>query len=147
LSRLSKAEVAEIVSQIFETSAASSGGNWIQMRAPATDISVYFSQCKSSNDSKGNWNYLFFHTLNFEIIQEVAANSGLLVLLNYVERKYVILNGADLVWIAHLSCRKKSNQGVVCDIVIDCDSSGSAKLRPYDRFRTERRSVEVKSCP
>ena len=106
---------------------------------------IYVSQCKPSKSSKGHWNYDFFHTLPFDLVMEIADSPGLLVLLNYVDRHITVLRGADLVWIAKYSSRNKSNEGLVCDLVVEKGRDGYYYLRPYDRMRPERRRVEILS--
>jgi hypothetical protein len=141
--RLKKAEIIGLAGTILGVETEQSSGNWISVSNPASQEDVYVSQCKSSSTSKGNWVYDFFHTLGFEVVQEICRRSGILLLLNYEERKYAILDGADLVWVVRYSSRTKSNQGPVCDFVIDRERSAIFQLRPYDRMKLERRTVEV----
>ena len=145
MQRLSKVEVSSVVSEILGKDAALSTGNWLRVQSSSKELDVYFSQCKPSVASKGKWNYDFFHTLGFSTIQDIGVKSGVLILLNYLDKTYAILDTADLMWVVKFSSRNKSNAGVVCDFVIDRNSSGNYTLRPYDRQRTERRSLEVKS--
>lgn len=143
MQRLSKPEVAEVVGKILGEPVGLTSGNWLQVQAAAKGLEVYFSQCKPSSASKGKWSYDFFHTLGFETVQDIGVRSGILVLLNYLDKTYAVLDSADLMWVAKYSSRNKSNDGVVCDFVIDRDISGSYNLRPYDRQRSDRRRVEV----
>ena len=104
---------------------------------------IYVSQCKPSKSSKGHWNYDFFHTLSFDLVVEIGEAFGILVLLNYVDRQFAVLTGGDLIWVAKYSSRNKSNDGMVCDLVIERGRNGEYYLRPYDRLRPERRRVEI----
>ena len=106
---------------------------------------IYVSQCKPSTSSKGHWNYDFFHTLSFDLVTEIGDDSGIVVLLDYVNRKFAVLTAGDLIWVAKFSSRNKSNEGMVCDFVIDRGRDGEYCLRPYDRMRPERRRVEIYS--
>jgi len=143
MNRLSKTEVVNVVSGILGQDIGASSGNWLRVQSTNKDIEIYFSQCKPSSASKGKWTYDFFHTLGFSTVQDIGVRSGILVLLNYFDKTYVVLDSADLMWVVKYSSRKKSNDGIVCDFVIDRDSSGNYNLRPYDRQRIERRRVEV----
>ena len=144
MSRLSKQEASELVTSIIGSTAVSSGGNWLKVRSNRGAFEVYYSQCKPAAASKGKWTYDFFHTLAFETVQDIGTRSGILVLLNYVDKTFVVLDAADLMWVVKYSSRQKSNAGVVCDFVVDREVSGDYNLRPYDRQRTERRHIEVK---
>lgn len=104
---------------------------------------VYVSQCKSSEAGRGKWHYVFFHTIPIETVMEIGNNNGVLVLINYSEGLLSILMPGDLVWIARYSSRNKSNEGVVCDFVIDKNKKGEFQLRPYDRMRPERLEIKV----
>lgn len=143
MQRLSKSEVANVVGDIIGQSVATTTGNWLRVESPRKELEVYFSQCKPSSASKGKWTYDFFHTLRFSTVQEIGVQSGILVLLNYLDKTYAVLDSADLMWVVKFSSRSKSNEGLVCDFVIDRDSAGNYNLRPYDRQRVERRRVEV----
>lgn len=68
-----------------------------------------------------------------------------MILLNYVDKTYAILDGADLLWLAMASSRQKSNYGPVIDIVINRSEDGGYRLTSYDRVRKDSRPVEVKS--
>lgn len=143
MQRLTKPEVANVVSEILDQAAATTAGNWLRVQSSSKELEVYFSQCKPSSASKGKWTYDFFHTLAFQTVQDIGVRSGILVLLNYLDKTYVVLDSADLMWVVKYSSRNKSNDGIVCDFVIDRDSSGNYNLRPYDRQRIERRRMEV----
>lgn len=143
LCRLSKTDVANVVSGILGKDAEPTTGNWLSVPSSKKELEVYFSQCKPSSASKGKWNYDFFHTLGFSTLQDIGVRSGILILINYLDKTYAILDSADLMWVVKYSSRNKSNDGVVCDFVIDRDSGGNYNIRPYDRQRNERRHVEI----
>jgi len=144
LKRLKKSEVAELISRIIAP-AKTDSGNWLEVDTAPAKTKVYFSQTKPSAASKGHWTYEFFHTLGFDTVEEVCRESGCMILLNYVDRTYAILDGADLLWLAMVSSRQKSNDGPVIDIVINRSEDGGYRLTSYDRVRKDSRPVEVKS--
>jgi hypothetical protein len=143
MARLSKTTVAELLPQIIGQPATPLTTNWMRVAAGHEPLDVYVSQCKPSSASDGKWDYHFFHTLGFETVQDIGIRSGILVLLNYVDKSYAVLDTADLMWVIKNSSRSKSNEGIVCDFVIDLDPSGTYYLRTYDRNRTARRNVKV----
>jgi len=143
MSKLSKSEAAEVVASVLGTDASTLSGNWVEFDSKSSKQAIYFSQCKPSAASKGHWKYDFFHTLSFSTVQEIGERSGFLILINYVDRTYALLNTGDLLWVARNSSRTKSNEGVVCDFVIERNNNGAYDLRPYDRQRQERHAVEV----
>jgi hypothetical protein len=145
MSRLSKEEVSEVVTKILGEKPTPLPGNWFRASPASAEVDVYYSQCKPSAASKGKWNYDFFHTLSFETVQNIGVRSGILILMNYIDRTYAVLDSADLMWVVKFSSRNKTNDGLVCDFVIDRDVGGAYNLRPYDRQRSDRRSVEVKA--
>ena len=142
--RLSKSEVVDFIRANIDPDAVSSGGNWVDIPVGAGQERIFFSQCKPSSASKGHWSYDFFHTIAVERIGEIAANGATIVLINYLDKKFSVLDGEDIVWLCVYSVRNKSNEGVVCDIVVEKDDNGDFFLRPYDRIRSERRKIEVK---
>lgn len=142
--RLSKQAVTDFVRRNINPSAEPLKGNWIEITLEKGVESIFFSQTKPSAAGKGHWKYDFFHTLSVERIGEIAANGAMLVLINYVDKVWAILDGADLVWICTYSSRRKSNEGMVCDIVIERNDSGDYLIRPYDRMKIERRNIEVR---
>lgn len=144
LKRLTKEQVSELISQLIQP-CSPSGGNWLNIETSSGNSKIYFSQTKPSSASKGNWHYDFFHTLSFETVQEICRESSCLVLLNYVDKTYTILDGADLLWLARYSCRNKSNDGAVIDIVINKFKDGICRITPYDRLSNNSIKVEVKS--
>jgi len=144
MARLKKDEVLTIISSLFNTVSESVGGNWIEVESKRDTEKVFFSQCKSATPGKSHWKYDFFHTLGFQTIQEIGQESGILILMNYEHQLFSILDAADLIWISRFSTRNKSNDGLVCDIVVDRDHVGNYQLRPYDRLSLERRIVEVR---
>ena len=142
--KLSKDEIVQIANSIIgQTSPAN--GNWIETRSKASTCKIYHSQCKPSSASKGHWKYDFFHTLRLDTLLEVCEESSHVLLLNYIYKSYALLNGADLLWLARFSGRKKSNEGEVIDIVIIRNDEGTFELVPYDKSRIERRKIEVRS--
>jgi len=144
LKRLTKEQASELISQLIQP-CTPYGGNWLNIETGSGNSKIYFSQTKPSSASKGHWNYDFFHTLSFETVQEICRESSCLVLLNYVDKTYTILDGADLLWLARYSSRDKSNDGAVIDIVINKFEDGSSRLTPYDRLSNKSKQVEVKS--
>lgn len=145
--RLKKEELTHLASDILARDVVDASGNWLTISSPSSNEEIYVSQCRSSSNSKGNWTYDFFHTISFEVVQEIGRSSGILLLVNYEEYKYTILDGADLIWVARYSSRNKSNQGPVCDFVVDREVSAEYQLRPYERMKAERRRLEVFPCP
>ncbi|MDC0656105.1 hypothetical protein OAP41_04350 [Candidatus Poseidoniaceae archaeon] len=142
--RLTKPDVVRFIRERIDPNAESLKGNWIEVNVKSGMENIFFSQTKPSAAGKGHWKYDFFHTLAVERIGEIAATGAMLVLINYVDKVWVILDGADLVWLCTYSSRRKSNDGMVCDIVIERNDAGEYLLRPYDRMKVERRRVEVK---
>ncbi len=143
MSRLSTNEAAQIIGRILQRKAEPVDRNWVCVNTTEHTY-AYFSQCKPSAAGRGKWHYDFFHTLGFETIQDIGKKAGLLVLLNYIDKTYAVLDCADLMWVVKYSSRPKSNSGLVCDFVIDRDVNGNYNLRPYARQNKERRQVEVK---
>jgi len=141
--RLSKSQVVDFLRQKLDPFAEPLKGNWIEINLEAGKEDVFFSQTKPSAAGKGHWKYDFFHTLNVERIGEIAARGAMLVLINYVDKVWAMLDGADLIWLCTYSSRRKSNEGMVCDIVIERNDEGKYLLRPYDRMKIERRAVDV----
>ena len=141
--RLSKSEVVGFFQDHIDENAASFGGNWIDIPVDSGHQKIFFSQCKPSSASKGHWNYDFFHTISVGRIGEIAANGATMVLINYIDKVYAVLDGEDIVWLCTFSTRRKHNQGVVCDIVIERNDDGEYLFRPYDRMKIERRKIEV----
>jgi len=140
---LSKPEVVELIQARINPNAVASGGNWIDTPRGAGNERLFFSQCKPSSASKGHWRYDFFHTISVGRIGEIVANGATMVLINYVDKLYTVLDGEDLVWLCVFSTRNKSNEGVVCDIVVEKNDDDDYLLRPYDRISSERRKIEV----
>ena len=143
MGRLSKSEILDFIQGLIDQNAALSGGNWIDIPVDSGREKIFFSQCKPSSASKGHWSYDFFHTISLERIGEIASNGATMVLINYVDKIFAVLDGEDIVWLCVYSTRNKSNSGVVCDIVIERNDHGDFFLRPYDRIRSERREIEV----
>jgi hypothetical protein len=142
--RLTKPEVVEFVRKHINPNAELMKGNWIEINLKSGLENIFFSQTKPSAAGKGHWKFDFFHTLSVERIGEIAANGAMLILINYVDKVWTILDGADLIWLCTYSSRRKSNDGMVCDIVIERNDEGEYLIRPYDRMKIERRNVEVK---
>ena len=143
MKRLSKTRVVEIVRSNVNTSAVGSGRNWIDIEVPSGIERLFFSQCKPSAASKGHWKYDFFHTISIERMGEITANGATMILINYVDKVFSVLDGEDIVWLCTHSSRRRNDVGYVCDIVIERDNAGVYVLRPYDRMKVERRKVEV----
>lgn len=142
--RLSKPQVVEFIQARIASNAEAAEGNWIEISVPSGIERLFFSQCKPSAAGKGHWNYDFFHTISVQRMGEIAANGATMVLMNYVDKVYAVLDGEDIVWLCTFSTRRKSNEGVVCDIVIERNGAGEYLFRPYDRMKMERRKIEVK---
>ena len=104
---------------------------------------VFVSQCQPSRTSKGHWKYEFFHTITEEVIEEVMNGSGVILLVNYVDEIYAVLNASDIVWAVRHSSRIKGYKEKVTDIVVDKIPDGTFQLRPYDRFSRVRRHIRV----
>ena len=63
-SRLRKSEVAEILIKQFDTEMVFPlNSNYFHVEGITNGTAVYASQSKPSSHSKGNWTYLFFHTV------------------------------------------------------------------------------------
>ena len=133
----------EIDKAIFLAKSQRPGPVWIDIPVDSGNERIFFSQCKPSSASKGHWSYDFFHTISVERIGEIAANGATMVLINYVDKLFAVLDGKDIVWLCVYSARNKSNEGFVCDIVVEKNDDGDFFLRPYDRIRGERRYIEV----
>ena len=118
LKRLAKDQVSKLVSRLVHP-CIPAGGNWLEVKTGPAKSRVYFSQTKPSTASKGHWTYDFFHTLSFDTMEEICREISCLVLLNYVDKTYAVLDGADLLWLARYSSRNKSNDGAVIDIVVN----------------------------
>lgn len=145
MARLTTKEISDLIPEILGKSSEAISVNWHKVPPGKDSPEIYVSQCKSSWAGEGKWNYTFFHTLGFETIQDIGVKSGVLILVNYIDFFYAALDTADLMWLVRYSARTKSNDGLVCDIVIDLDPSGEFYLRPYDRNKSVRRQVAVKS--
>lgn len=143
--RLSKTAVAALLPSVIGQPGTPLTTNWMRVFPEPQPLDLYVSQCKPSSASDGKWDYHFFHTLSFETIQEIGVRSGILILLNYVDQLFAVLDTSDMMWVVRYSSRSKSNEGIVCDFVIDLDASGSYYLRPYDRNRSVRRNVQVQT--
>ena len=104
---------------------------------------VYVSQTKSSEDSKGHWDYQFFHTLGMSTISEILEGGGMLLLIDYMNRRHCLLRTEDIVWlIRHSSRDKGGKKESVVDIVIQ-ESNGEFYLDPYKKEVTDKRLVIV----
>jgi len=143
MKRLAPDEVAKKLSEITNKDYIPDHGNWLTSNTPSTKSFVYFSQCKPSTAGSGNWHYDFFHSLSFSTIDSIARDCEFLILVNYVDRTFAKLHMGDLLWLSKYSTRNKVNNGLTMDIVIERNPEGGYHLRPYDRFRPERRNVEV----
>ena len=144
IKRLKKTEVVELVSKIIGE-VDGEKGNWLKTKTQESEARIFFSQSKPSAASKGHWVYDYFHTLGFQTLEEINKESGIMILINYVDKTYAILDGGDILWLAFYSSRMKSNDGFVVDIVIDRCSEGNYRLRPYERSNKNFRLVDVKS--
>ena len=142
-SQLDREDVESALSSVgIDVIGADSRNKFWSISSAAKSL-VYVSQCKSSEAGRGNWDYVFFHTIPIETLMEICNHNGMLVLLNYSEGLMTVLRPGDLIWISRYSSRNKSNAGVVCDFVIDKSRGGEFQLRPYDRMRPERLEIEV----
>jgi hypothetical protein len=141
--KLSTGEIVALISEWTNHSVEYDRGNWLKGPTHSLQMMYYFSQTKPSD--RGNWKYDYYHTLAFERLEEIADSRAELVLINYVDKSYCVLSPGDIVWLAKFSSRMKSNQGQVVDIVIERSENGEPRLRPYDRLRSERRVVQIRS--
>jgi len=141
--RSTKSEITELLKVIFETEFI------IPISVNRYDVGaqrggrVFVSQSQPSRTSKGHWKYEFFHTITEKVIEEVMDGSGVLVLINYVDRLYVALSPSDISWsVRHSSRVKGKDLEQVTDFVIE-RSGDRHLLRPYDRYSRFRRQVKV----
>ncbi len=145
--RLSKAEVIEIVSVAMGANLViPMKSNFYHVNHNDTSKIVYVSQCKPSSHSKGNWDYLFFHTITETVLEQVLFGNGNLVLINYVHRSVIILDAADIGWAIRHSSRIKNTRGkeeYVTDFVVEELKSGSFFLTPYNRNLTLEREIKL----
>lgn len=145
MGRLTKDEVAGVISNAIAIDIEPAGRNWLLILSePLRGRKIFYSQCKPSSASKGKWEYDFWHTIDHRTVQNIVAEYGQMVLINYIDKTYCFLNVEDIHWVQKYSRRTHSNSGAVCDFVIDRSYSGNYHLRPYDRQNRERRLVEVK---
>ena len=144
--RLPKSEVLNLLRNEFATELIRSVNlNRYDISIPNHRTRLYVSQSKPSKNSKGHWQYEFFHTLTFSVLEEVLDGLGVLLLVNYVDRTYTVLQSSDIAWVIRYSSREKGYDEEVTDFVIEKDSEGKYQLRPYDRFNPRRRSIHVKT--
>lgn len=106
---------------------------------------VFVSQCQPSRTSKGHWDYDFFHTITAEVIEEVMGGTGIILLINYVDRIYSVLSASDIAWAVRHSSRPKGYNEHVTDFVVERAEDGIYHLRPYDRFSRIRRKIDVRA--
>jgi hypothetical protein len=147
MSRLSKSEVTEIIREQYDSEmVVPMKSNFYHVNHNDTSKIVYVSQCKPSSHSKGNWDYLFFHTITEIVLERVLFGNGNLVLINYVHRSVIVLNAADIAWAIRHSSRVKNTRGKeehVTDFVVSF-SDNNHFLEPYDR-RSDKKRIVSKS--
>ena len=145
--RLSKAEVTDIISDIMNANLViPMKSNFYHVNGNDNSKIVYVSQCKPSSHSKGNWDYLFFHTITETVLEQVLFGNGSLVLINYVHRSVIILDAADIGWAIRHSSRVKNTrekEEYVTDFVVEKLKSGSICLTPYNRNSTLEREIKL----
>lgn len=143
--RVPKSEIIELLKQEFDTGFVNSLNiNKFDVITTMDRTRLYVSQSKPSKNSKGHWKYDFFHTITFSILEEVLDGLGKLVLVNYVDRIYTVLQSSDIAWVIRYSSREKGYDEEVTDFVIEKDVGPKYVLRPYDRFNPRRRTIKVK---
>jgi hypothetical protein len=143
--RLPKSEILELLKKEFETEFVQTVSlNKFDVAVPMNRTRLYVSQSKPSTSSKGHWQYDFFHTVTFSVLEEVLDGLGVLVLVNYVDRIYTVLQSSDIAWVIRYSSREKGYNEEVTDFVIEKDVEQNYQLRPYDRFNPRRRAIQVK---
>jgi hypothetical protein len=144
-SRLAKSEVTEILMKQFDTEMVIPlNSNYFHVEGITNGTAVYVSQSKPSSHSKGNWSYLFFHTVTEIVLERVLFGSGRLVLLNYINKNCIILNAADIAWAIRHSSRKKKkgeNEEYVTDFVVNRYDNGKFYLESYNRYSNLKRTV------
>tara|TARA_B100001113_G_C20534000_1_gene373006 strand:+ start:46 stop:501 length:456 start_codon:yes stop_codon:yes gene_type:complete len=145
--RLGKAEVTDIISDIMDANLViPMKSNFYHVNHNDNSKIVYVSQCKPSSHSKGNWDYLFFHTITEIVLERVLFENGNLVLINYVHRSVIILNAADIAWAIRHSSRVKNTRGKeehVTDFVVEELENKNIFLTPYNRNLTLLREVKL----
>ena len=146
-SRLRKSEVTEILMKQFDTEMVIPlNSNFFHVHHNNLPKPIYVSQCKPSTYSKGNWDYLFFHTITETVLERILFGNGNLVLINYVHGSVIILNAADIAWAIRHSSRVKNTQGkeeYVTDFVVEKLESGSVCLTPYNRSLSLEREIRL----
>mgnify|MGYP001165474521 FL=1 len=144
--RLGKAEVTDIISDIMDANLViPMKSNFYHVNHNDTSKIVYVSQCKPSSHSKGNWDYLFFHTITETVLEQVLFGNGNLVLINYVHRSVIILDAADIGWAIRHSSRIKNTRGkkeYVTDFVVN-NVDDYHILEAYDRKSSHKRGVTI----
>jgi len=142
--RLPISEIVNLLKSEFKTEFINSVNmNKYDISMPNQGSRLYVSQSKPSKSSKGNWKYEFFHTLDFSVLEEVLDGIGILILVNYVDRIYVVLQSSDIAWAIRYSSRAKGYDEEVTDFVIEKNTEDEYQIRPYDRFNPRRRSVNI----
>ena len=142
--KYSTKECKDIVEKIFAKRGTSSKGrNRFYLEGGHHEPMVYVSQTKPSRDSKGKWEYEFFHTLSVETMIEIIQGGGLLVLLDYINRRHILLELADILWVFQFNTRIKGEQKKwTLDIVVK-ELNEEFFLTSYKKEIDNKRLVKV----
>lgn len=147
VSRLSKSEVTEIIREQYDSEIViPMKSNFFHVNHNNLSKPIYVSQCKPSTYSKGNWDYLFFHTITETVLERILFGNGNLVLINYVHKSVIILDAADIGWAIRHSSRVKNTRGkeeYVTDFVVEKLETGSVCLTPYNRSLSLEREIRL----
>ena len=148
MSRRSVRECAGLVEGEMSTEVLGSRGrNRFYLEGSSRGQMVFVSQSKPSEHSTGHWKYHFFHTIGASTVEEILEGGGNLILLDYVNSRYVRLNTGDIVWALLNSSRIKGkrNESVVDFVVreVKSETGGALFLVSYHKDNDSRRHVKL----
>ena len=142
--KYSQKECKDLVGVIFgRRHISSKGRNRYYLGDTSHEKMVYVSQSKPSKDSKGKWEYEFFHTLSVETMIEIIQSGAYLILLDYINRRHVLLKLEDILWAFQFNTRIKGEQKEwTLDIVVK-ELNGEFFLTSYKKKIDNKRLVKV----
>ena len=144
--RLGKDKVAGVLYGIFSCEkVVSETINWHRVASDTGEMVVYVAQSKPSSYGKGNWYYEFWNSVIYTTVDRIIERGARLILFDYVNRRYCVLSGDDILWVRDNSTRDRGDRGLVTDFVVVETNSGSYYLKPYLSLTGLHRLVEVVS--
>ncbi len=103
---------------------------------------IFVSQSKPSIYGRANWYYEFFHTIAGNTMDKISDEKAIILLIDYVTKRYAKLGHADISWVQENSSRKRKKQGLVTDFVVR-ESDGRFYLEPSLAGTGLYRDIEV----